>query len=198
MAQLKEEIISGSRPGLPAETLRVKPAAGEPVKRAAVAGRSLNPVPLLIGAVVSLAVALIGAAIWLAVKTPGNQHTEPLVTHRQPPAVKAQPLPAKTRAGTGVGSLTAPSPAPAASKESARQGESAGANLQPAPVRAAIPHVVPAARARTASTLKSANRPPAKARVTEAAEPEMVEPAHRSEPDQMGTWYRFSEGERGH
>ena len=174
----------------------------EPVQTVAVKqGQSANVVVLLVGAVVSLAVALIGAALWLASRppTPQAQRQAPIAVPLRAPAAQADKpdlVRAPTAAPEPVRTNARPSPE-RAQPASPVSGQAVTSNPAQTSSRKALPPAVPTTRpGKAATTVRPAKRQPTPISRQQLAEPE---PAERrwSEPDQMGSWYKFSQREGG-
>ncbi len=192
MSEIKESLLDGGVNVAGATTSRA------PVRTTEVQARTgPNLIPLLVGAVISLAVALIGAAVWLATKKPA-----PAAETKAP--ITSPITPAPTGGGTRVGSATSTKPG----QTSALPQKSSRQDVQPSPPKSAqtpssvtTPPAVQVTKPRQAATatVKSSKRQPRRVGNAGADEPGLAEPSPKrhSEPDQMGTWYRFSETERG-
>jgi hypothetical protein len=184
-SELKQEIGSPAATEADNGCARIKAPTRQPVRTAAGRRQAANMISILMAAIVSLAVALIGAAVWLATKRPAPQmQTKAAIA----PAAKPAQIQARKSSPGAQGARITPLSSPAVAQP-ARPAHTAS--------QEAIPHVVPVIKpGQTVPTVRPVRHQPAKIHGDQPVEPAAAEPPHDSEPDQMGIWYRFSEGER--
>jgi serine/threonine-protein kinase len=188
MAELKEDLLL-SAPGSPrSRTVKISVSPGDRTQALEGAAAKDGRRGLLLAAVISLLVAVVGVAGWL-------------IGHRPPHATQqsAAPAPASRAARIPAVKQAAGTPQP---DGKTRRPDGTAKRVTAPPSQVASP-AVPTQRAAQvltprapAARRKARTRAAAPSAPIEAAEPAAAEPAPRSGPDAMGTWYKFTQSEQ--
>ncbi|HEY9869340.1 MAG TPA: protein kinase [Candidatus Obscuribacterales bacterium] len=188
MAELKEDLLLSAPGSARSRTVKIPVSPRDTTQALERADGANGRRGLLLAAVISLLVAVVGAAGWMIGHKPPHAAQRPAWPPTASPAAKA---PAVQQA--------AGSPQP----DGKRQRPGGTARRVPGQPSQAVSPAVPAQRpARVftqqapAARRKARTRAVAPPQATEAAEPVTAEPATGSQPDAMGTWYKFTENEK--
>lgn len=185
MAELKEDLLLSAPGSASGRAVKISVSSGNTTKALEGAAGPDGRHGLLLAAVISLLVAVVGAAGWLI----GHRPTH---TTRQP----AAPAPASRATRSPAAQQAAGTPRP----DGKAQRPNGTAKRASGPPSQAVSPAVPIQRSAPVFTPQApAARRKARTRAVAPSPPiEAAEPAPRSEPDALGTWYKFTESEQSH